>query len=592
VSAVDADRLAPRVAVVARQGKFLVAEPFFGPGTRVALSRDKRYDIGDLVLLGPAKSGGRGKGGGGRRAAVERRLGRPDVARDVIEALMLDRGLRRRFDPAVGRAAREMAALPVGLEGRRDLRDLATFTIDPVTARDFDDAISAQALVGDGAWRVWVHIADVAAYVPARSAVDREAYRRSTSVYVPGAVEPMLPGELSNDACSLVPGSDRATVTVEMVVGSRGVRSASFYRSVIRSDERLDYGRVDRLFAGVEAPAEPWGAPLEAARAAAAALNALRAARSSAVVLESAEPAFAFDRDGNVLEAEVEQPTESHRLIEHLMIAANEQVATFLEERKLPTLYRVHERPEATAVDRLIDQLASLGVPTPSVPGGPMTPQQAADVVAEASGMVNDWVARHGHGRRGLTSLVLRTLKQAYYDHRNVGHAGLASASYCHFTSPIRRYPDLICHRGLLSAIAGDPAPDSAWVTGAGPWTSTREREAMMIERDADNVARCFLLERVLADSGSDPVFGGEIVGLIGAGAFIAFGEGLQYEGMLPVRRLRGEWWELNEEATVLVGTRNGGAMRLGDPIQVRVGSIDAPRGRVDLLPVERPADE
>jgi ribonuclease R len=576
-----------RVAVLARQGKFLVAEPFFAPGPRVAVSRDKRYDVGDLVLLGPPRSGARGKGGGGRRATIERRLGRPDVARDVIEALMLDRGLRRRFDPAVARAAREAAAVPLTLDGRRDLRSLATFTIDPVTARDFDDAISAEAIAGEAAWRVWVHIADVAAYVTPRSAIDREAYRRATSVYVPGTVEPMLPPELSSDACSLVPGADRATVTVEMKISARGVREASMYRSVIHSDERLDYDQVDRVFAGLEGAAEPWGVPLQDARAAAAALEALRAGRS-ALVLDSAEPAFQFDAEGHVVGAELSQQTESHRLIEHLMIAANEQVATFLEEHRIPTLYRVHERPDSMAVERLIDQLASLGVPTPPVPSGPLTPQQAAEIIGEASVAVADWVAKTGHGARALNSLILRSLKQAYYDARNRGHAGLASPRYCHFTSPIRRYPDLICHRGLLSAVAGEPAPEVSWVQNAGPWCSTREREAMTIERDADDVASCFLLERELVMGGErDRLLTGEVVGLIGAGAFVAFGERGQYEGMLPVRRLRGDWWELNEPGTMLVGTRNGGTLRLGDPVQVRVGRIDAPRGRVDLLPSE-----
>jgi ribonuclease R len=576
-----------RVAVLARQGKFLVAEPFFAPGGRVVVSRDKRYNVGDLVLLGSPGSGARGKGGGGRRAGIERRLGRPDVARDVIEALMLDRGLRRRFDPAVQRAAREAAAVPVSLEGRRDLRALPTFTIDPSTARDFDDAISAEAIPGEAAWRIWVHIADVSAYVQPRSAIDREAYRRATSVYVPAAVEPMLPGELSSDACSLVPGADRVTVTVEMTISARGVRNSSMYRSVIRSDERLDYEQVDRLFAGTERAAEPWGTPLQAARAAAAALEALRAGRS-ALVLDSAEASFQFESDGNVIGAELSQQTESHRLIEHLMIAANEQVAGFLEEHRIPALYRVHERPDSMAVERLIDQLASLGVPTPPVPSGPLTPEQAAEVIGEASVAVTDWVANAGHGARALNSLVLRSLKQAYYDARNRGHAGLASPRYCHFTSPIRRYPDLICHRGLLSAIGGEPAPDASWVQNAGPWCSTREREAMTIERDADDVASCFLLEREMAAGGErDRLFGGEVVGLIGAGAFLAFGERGQYQGMLPVRRLRGDWWELNEQGTMLVGTRNGGVLRLGDPLEVRVGRIDAPRGRVDLLPSE-----
>jgi ribonuclease R len=378
---------------------------------------------------------------------------------------------------------------------------------------------------------------------------------------------------------------DRFALTVEMVVSGDRVRSASFYRSVIRSDERLDYDRVDRIFSGAERAVDPWAAPLAAARAAAAALGE-RAEGRTALVIDSAEPEFTFDRQGNVVAAAASEQTESHRLIERLMIAANEQVASFLAERKIPTLYRVHERPEGSAAERLVDQLASLGVPTPPVPGGVLTSQQAGDVVAEASALVADWVARTGRGGRALTSLVLRSLKQASYDHVNRGHAGLGSPCYCHFTSPIRRYPDLICHRGLLSAIAGEPAPDASFVTAAGPWTSGREREAMMIERDADDMVRCFLLERALfADGDRDRVFDGEVVGVIGAGAFVAFGEGLQFEGMLPVRRMRGDWWELNEQSTILVGTRRGGAIRLGDPVRVRVGRIDAPRGRVDLLP-------
>ncbi len=275
-------------------------------------------------------------------------------------------------------------------------------------------------------------------------------------------------------------------------------------------------------------------------------------------------------------------------MIEHLMIAANEQVAQRLTARRAPTLYRVHERPDGIAAERLIDQLASLRMPTPPVPKGHVTPQQAADLIGEASQLVDAWTAsRGGRGRRALTSLVLRSLKQAYYDQRNRGHAGLQLASYCHFTSPIRRYPDLICHRALLSTLGGDePAPEVSWVAAAGPSCSTRERGAMSIERTADDIASCFLLERRLASVGdSEATFEGEVVGLAGAGAFVAFGPQEEFEGLLPVRRLRGDWWELNEEGTILVGTRTGSSIRLGDSMQVRVGTIDAPRGRVDLVP-------
>jgi ribonuclease R len=574
---------APRVAVIERRGKFLVAEPFFGSGPRLTVSRDQRVNVGDLVVVrAPVSRNGR-RGG---RAQIARRIGRPDVARDVIEALMVDRGLRRSFDPAVDHEAREaVSRSDAPRDGRRDLRSLPTFTIDPVSARDFDDAVSA-ASEGDERWRVWVHIADVSAFVSPRDVVDREAYRRATSVYVPGAVEPMLPEALSNNACSLVPGQDRLAVTVEMVIERDRVTQSAFHRSLIRSDERLDYDRVDRIFSGSERALEPWAEPLAAARGAAAGLAARRAAQA-ALVVESEEPEFSFDREGNVAAAEPVAQTEAHRLIEHLMIAANEQVAGFLEARKIPTLYRVHERPDGASVERLVEQLASLDVPTPPVPRGPMSPQQAAEAVGEASQLVEQAVSRRGHGRKALTSLVLRSLKQAYYDPHNIGHAGLQSPRYCHFTSPIRRYPDLICHRGLLSALTGEvPAPESSFVADAGPWTSAREREAMAIERNADDVALCFLLERRLAELGSETEFEGEVVGLIGSGAFVAFGPELTFEGMLPVRRMRGDWWELNEEGTMLVGTHTGARLRLGDRVAVRVDNVDAPRGRVDLIPV------
>jgi ribonuclease R len=269
------------------------------------------------------------------------------------------------------------------------------------------------------------------------------------------------------------------------------------------------------------------------------------------------------------------------------MIAANEQVARLLEQRGVPALYRVHERPDPPRVERLVEQLASLGVPTPPLPER-IQPGEAAELVAACSRLVDAHVRRTGHGRAGLTSLVLRSLKQASYSPRNVGHQGLGSAAYCHFTSPIRRYPDLVCHRALLSTVGGgEEAPDASRLPSVAEWSSLRERDAMDLERKADDVARAHLLEQRLFASGHDQVFEGEVVGVIGAGCFVAFGGG--YEGLLPVRRLEGDWWELNEEGTILEGTRSGEAIRIGDPISVRVGRIDTPRGRVDLRPVELP---
>jgi ribonuclease R len=563
------------VSVLEKRGRFVVAEPLFERGRRLTLDGSARRGAapGDIVLLGWAKRGAR----------VVRSLGRPDVARDVLEALMLDRGLRRAFPRAVESEAADAAQAPPGeaeRSARRDLTDLATFTIDPETARDYDDAISARR-EGDGRTRVWIHIADVSAYVRPGTALERETHRRATSVYVPAAVEPMLPEVLSSDVCSLVAGQERLAVTIELLMEGPDARSVAFHRSRIRSDATLTYERVDRVFAGEEQAAEPWAEPLDAAREVAAALRERRERRGSLAV-ESAEPSFDFDERGHVVGVRYEEQTESHRLIEELMILANERVADHLAEREVPTLYRVHERPQPEAVERLVDQLASLDVPTPPVPER-MSPQQAGEVAAAASHLVAEHIRRTGRGRWGLGSLVLRSLKQAYYSPRNIGHAGLASPRYSHFTSPIRRYPDLVAHRALLASLGlDDSAARADELPEAGEHSSGAERDAVRIERDADDVCLCFLLERRLHEAGWETEFDGEIVGVISKGAFVRFGdEG--FEGFLPVRRMRGDWYHLNDEETALIGEDSGRAFRLGDPLRVTVGRVESARGRADL---------
>ncbi|MCO5316040.1 MAG: RNB domain-containing ribonuclease [Solirubrobacterales bacterium] len=557
-----------------RRGRFNVATPVFERGEQVPLDRRGRFADGQLVWAGIAAG----------RARVLRELGRIDNARDVCEALALQRLGRRGFSRAVEEAAMAAtsgAADPPG--GRLDLRDLPTFTVDPATARDFDDAVSARR---DGdAIRLWIHIADVAAFVRPGSVLDREALDRANSTYIPTSVEPMLPAALSAGACSLSPGDDRLAVTSEIVVGTDGeVRSAAFFRSRIRSDVRLDYDQLDRIFAGQEKPPELVATPLSLARKAAA---ELAGRRSSGLEVSSSEPSFGFDREGNVTTAAAERQTEAHRLIEQLMVLNNEQVATVLEARHTPTLYRVHEQPDPDRIERLFDQLASLGVPLPPVGGG-LGPTGAGELAVEASRAATREAGVRGHGARAWSSLILRSLKPARYCEQNLGHAGLGSEAYTHFTSPIRRYPDLLVHRGLLAGIgAGEEAPAAGEVAEAAIHCSEREREATRLERDGDDVCAAFLLERELFEGGYRREFEGEVSGLVGAGAFVAFGGDLGdvYEGFLPARRLRGERFEINEPETALIGSRTGRAVRIGDPVTVTVDRVDAVRGRVDLAP-------
>jgi ribonuclease R len=568
----------PRVAVVEKKGRFTVAEPLFERIGRMTLGGGEKARPGQMVLVQPTK-------GRGDRAKVVRALGDPGVARDVIEALMLDRGIRRGFPAKLEAEARE-AASSAKRKGRKDLTGLATFTIDPPTARDFDDAVSAKA-EGDGV-RLWIHIADVAAHVRPGSGLEKEAHRRGNSTYVPGAVEPMLPAALSNEACSLVPGEERLAVTTEIeLTGSGEVSSASFYRSRIRSDARFSYAQIDDYFAGRKRPPGKVAKELELTRRAAA---ALADRRKGGLEVHGSEPDFEF-KGGDVVAAHDVTQTESHRLIEMLMILNNEQVAALLEQRKAPSLYRVHEPPDDEAIESLVAKLAALDVPTPPLPKK-ISPKQASHLASEASRLVAKEAKRRGHGREAYTSLVLRSMKQAHYSDRNLGHAGLGSTAYCHFTSPIRRYPDLIDHRSLLATTGeGEDAPRSERLAEVAVHCSQTERDSMKVERTADDICAAFLLERELRESGPGARFEGEVSGLVGAGAFIRFAGKLAtvYEGFLPARRIGGrERYDLDATETALVGKSGGKRIRLGDPVEVIVEKVDAPRGRVDLAPAKR----
>jgi ribonuclease R len=568
------------VAVIIKRGRFLAAEPVFERGgAPIPIGGGRRVSPGRMALIE------RGPG----RAQVVEELGSPDRASDVVAALLREREYAPAFPDEVEREAAAVAADPPGdTRDRKDLTDLPTFTVDPASARDFDDAVSASELDG-GAVRLWIHIADVAAYVRPGSAIDVEARRRANSTYVPGGVVPMLPLPLSSDVCSLVPDVERLAVTAEVELTADGVpTSASFYRSRIRSNARLDYDQLDEIFASRADAPRAVAEPIALARRAAAALAERRA--GSQLEVHSSEPDFGFDDKGDVTTAQAVPQTESHRLIEQLMVLTNEQVAELVERKGVPSLYRVHEQPDPERIARMVDQLTSLDVPTPPLPKHP-SPSEAGRIAIEASKLAAREAERRGHGQEAYTSLVLRSLSQAHYTDKNLGHAGLGSPAYSHFTSPIRRYPDLIAHRALLSIVGGGEKPPRGDEVGElGVWCSERERDSSKVERRADDICAAFLLERERFERGHDATFEGEVSGLIPAGAFVRFGGALAdvYEGFLPAREIGGrERYELNDVETMLVGGRGGDAVRFGDPVSVVVESVEAARGRVDLSPAD-----
>ncbi len=490
----------------------------------------------------------------------------------MLEGLLVEEGARTQFEPF------EMP--DQSLEGRVDLRDLTTFTIDPETAKDFDDAISIRA-EGDGL-RAWVHIADVSYFVAAGSPLDRGAADRAFSTYVPGRVAPMLPPELADDACSLRPHVERLCVTVELPFDSSlELGEPEFYRSLIRSDERLSYGQAQGILKGGESIRDEIADALRHAERLSTELRRRRFARG-ALRIETGETSFEFDGHGGVARAWRETEPHAHMLIEELMILANECVARLLSGRNREALYRVHERPDPQAIQLLLAKLAALEVPTPPAPDADsLSPSAAARLAGEISERVTAYVEQSGRGREAFPSLVLRALKQARYDPENLGHSGLASRAYCHFTSPIRRYPDLVVHRALLRELGVSDEPLADDLQQLAEHASVRERAAADLEYRADDLCLAWLLDARLYDEGWEATFTGEITGVIGSGLFVRFGD--VFEGYLPARRLPGDYFELNDTGTTVVGRRGRGVFRLGDPIDVRVQGIRKAEGKVEL---------
>ncbi|MFL5100892.1 MAG: ribonuclease R [Xanthobacteraceae bacterium] len=512
---------------------------------------------GDLVAIDVTKHGRFGLPTG----RVKERLGSLKSERAVSMIAIHAHGLPHVFRREA-LAEADAAMLPT-LAGRQDWREVPLVTIDPVDAKDHDDAVHAVRdtdPANPGGFVISVAIADVAYYVRPGSALDREALERGNSVYFPDRVVPMLPERISNELCSLKPNEDRAALAVRMVVGADGrKRSHTFHRVLMRSQARLHYAQVQEAIDGhtdaVTAPlAQPVIAPLyEAYRALAAARDA-----REPLDLDLPERKILLKGDGTVDRVITPPRLDAHRLIEEFMILANVAAAETLERAHLPFVYRVHDEPGLEKVQALREFLASLDIPFAKA--GALKPAQFNRVLARVKG---------SEYQKLVNEVVLRTQAQAEYAAENYGHFGLALRRYAHFTSPIRRYADLIVHRALIRALklgdGGLPDQDPGTLSEIAARISAAERRAMTAERETtDRLIAQFLADRIGA------TFSGHISGVTRAGLFVKLDE-TGADGLIPARTIGTEYFRYHEDKHALVGADSGETHRLGDPVTVRL---------------------
>ena len=482
-----------------------------------------------------------------------------------IRMAIIQSALRETFPAEVEAEAARLAEVRECTEGRVDLRHLPHVTIDGETARDFDDAICIER-TADG-FTLHVSIADVSHYVPVGSAIDREAYLRGTSVYLPDRVLPMLPERLSNDLCSLVPDQDRPAFTATLRFDRQGRRIGEHYaRSLIRSHQRFTYTTVNQLLylqdPEVRAAHADLVPMLELAKQLTALLKSRRVERGS---LEFNIPETQVTLDGEQVAAiTLAERNQAHLLIEDCMLAANEAVAETLATAKRPVLYRIHERPDPVKLETFTDAAKALGL---HLPQSEVDPAWFAQVIKQAHRSPAEYI---------VNNLLLRTMQQARYSPENAGHFGLAAAFYLHFTSPIRRYPDLVAHRVLQALLTGQTAHTAAPVPGegktlaeAGLHLSQCERKAIDIERNVHSrCAALFLMDRV------GETFGAIISGVTAFGLYIAL-DGCYISGMVPLTSMTDDYYLHDSRRYRLIGERSNRMYQLGDRVQVRLENVD-----------------
>jgi ribonuclease R len=458
------------------------------------------------------------------------------------------------------------------IAGREDLRGLELVTIDGEDARDFDDAVYCER--GRGGWKLIVAIADVGFYVEPGTGLDAEARRRGTSVYFPNRVLPMLPEALSNGLCSLKPHEDRLCLCCELRVTEDGrITRSRFFEGVMRSAARLTYhevgGFLDRPSARHSDRLEALRERLQALHGVYRSLTRARAGRG-ALELDTPELKLKFDEEGRVA-ALVEQPrNDAHRLIEECMIAANVAAARFLDRHRVPTLYRVHGLPEVDRLETLRHFLREFGLWLP--PAEDVTPDHLRDLLQKIGDRPDALL---------ISTAVIRSMPMAVYQPGNIGHFGLALDHYAHFTSPIRRYPDLVVHRGIRQVLRGGESQDLiAW---HGPFPVLGQ-ECSFLERRADEATRaavswlkCFYMQERIGEE-----FDGIVSGVVDFGLFVQL-EGLQVDGLVHVSALGQDYFSRDRSGYRLVGRSSGKVFKLGDRVRVRVVNVSLDERRVDF---------
>jgi ribonuclease R len=504
-------------------------------------------------------------------------MGDPDDPEVQAQSIIFRYGLTTSFPPEVHREASQVsyAIAPEEVAARTDLRGLPIVTIDGENARDFDDAVYVRKQ-GDH-YELYVSIADVAHYVTPETALDQEAYARATSVYFPDRAIPMLPEALSNGICSLNPNEDRLTKTVCIELNAKGeVIRSRFFNSVIRSHERMTYTNVRRILVDKDPQCLERYRNLigefqlmeELARL----IYERRRARGN-LDFDLPEAEIVLDLQGlpeNIIRAE---RNIAHRIIEEFMIAANEAVARHLTEKDFPALYRVHEGPDQEALEALAPFLLSLGYRLPQKMEN-IAPLEIQKLLESARGKPEE---------RVINRVLLRSMKQAIYQPKNIGHFGLASTCYTHFTSPIRRYPDLIVHRMLDRVMRGDKLKTNEKedllrsLQEAGKHTSERERHAMDAEREMVGLKKAQFMMNKIGEE-----FTGFINSLANFGFFVEL-DNYFIEGLVKLSSLGDDDYDYYEKEYVIKGRRHGRKFRLGDNVRVKVVRINAFRSEIDF---------